>query len=283
MSRFDWGLVLRGLTTCNAADVAIPALTSDDRAALARREFATLWHASTRRAVEDRPLLGVPLETEKATEMQSGHKWAAGACFLAILYLVWPYYTLLELATAARSRDSATISERVDWERLRSSFKAQLRAQIRPFGLDMPTKRTEPFELLGGVLGLAIGDTLIDSVIDRTITPQGLANLLKEEGRTTAAAPANATVGNQPNLFDRAKFAFFVSPIHFRLDLRNPDHPDQVDSIMLMFKGTGWQVISLDLAQMREASQRTDNGQPPTAPPAAHTPPGTIVRDKDAL
>jgi hypothetical protein len=189
-----------------------------------------------------------------ALKLDPSRDWTAGACFLAFLYVVWPYYTTFwELATAVRSGDSATISELVDWERLRTSFKAQLRARIQPFGEDT----TEPFEFLGGVLGLAIGDRLIDSMIDRTVTPQGLANLLKEK-------PANY---KPPNFFGSVKFAFFVSPIHFRLDLGDPDL-----SMTLMFKGTGWQVIDVTLP-----------GQVADAPPAAHSPPGTILQDKGAL
>jgi hypothetical protein len=126
------------------------------------------------------------------------YKWVAGACFLGILYLVWPYYTLLELASAARSGDAASIKELVDWERVRLSLKAQLQAH-----LETTTKRAEQqafakeypaFATLGNVLALSIADRLIDTLI----TPQGLANLLKG-GRVAASAAKEQSAPAKPS------------------------------------------------------------------------------------
>jgi hypothetical protein len=47
------------------------------------------------------------------------------------------------------------------------------------------------------------------------------------------------------------KFAFFVSPIHFQIDLRDPNASAENDrvavTLILMFKGTGWQLIDMRL------------------------------------
>lgn len=65
-------------------------------------------------------------------------KWAAGILIL-MLYLVWPYYTLIELAQAIKSKDAETINQIVDWAPIRTSFKAQMQSHLE----NMPKAASE--------------------------------------------------------------------------------------------------------------------------------------------
>src|SRR5437870_2848536 len=107
------------------------------------------------------------------------YKWVMGACCLAILYLVWPYYTLLELASAARAGDAAIIKGLVDWERVRVSLKAQLQAHVQTTTRSAEqqefAKQYPGFANLGNAFALSLADKFIDNVV----TPQGVANLIQ--------------------------------------------------------------------------------------------------------
>jgi DUF2939 family protein len=202
-------------------------------------------------------------------------KWAAGI-FAAMLYLVWPYYTLLELTQAIQAADAPTINRLVDWDRLRPSLKAQLQAQLQ----NNPKTATErDFEQENpnlAALGNTLALTFANSLIDNLLTPEGIVRLAQIRGdalpvvKTTQQAkpevqPLNADTSRQSSLWQRIRFAFFVSPVHFRLDLSEPDRGGAAGlasgarpslTVMLMFKGTGWQVSDLRLPELESLSSK---------------------------
>jgi len=202
-------------------------------------------------------------------------KWATGIC-AAMLYLVWPYYTLLELAQAIQAADAPTINRLVDWDRLRPSLKAQLQAQLQ----NKPKTATERDFEQKNPGWAALGDTVVltfaNSLIDTMLTPEGIVRLVQIRGdavpvgktlqqpRPEARRP-NADTNPQTTLWQRIRFAFFVSPIHFRLDLSEPDRGGAAGpvagatpslAVILMFKGTGWQVSDLRLSKIENLSPK---------------------------
>jgi hypothetical protein len=198
-------------------------------------------------------------------------KWAAGI-FAAMLYLVWPYYTLLELGQAIKAADAPTINRLVDWDRLRPSLKAQLQAHLQ----NKPKTATErDFEQKNpgwAALGNTVVLTFANSLIDTMLTPEGIVRLVQSRGDAVPvvkalqqtkpeARPPNADASPQTSLWQRIRFAFFVSPIHFRLDLSEPVRGGAAGSqpsltVMLMFKGTGWQVSDLRLPDLENISSK---------------------------
>jgi Protein of unknown function (DUF2939) len=202
-------------------------------------------------------------------------KWAAGIC-AAVLYLVWPYYTLLELGQAIQAADAPTINRLVDWDRLRPSLKAQLQAQLQ----NKPKTVTErDYEQKNPGLA-ALGDTVVlafaNSLIDTILTPEGIVRLVQIRGDTVPVGKTlqqpkpetrrpNADTNPQTTLWQRIRFAFFVSPIHFRLDLSEPNRGGAAGpasgaqpslTVMLMFKGTEWQVSDLRLSGFQNLSTK---------------------------
>jgi hypothetical protein len=181
-------------------------------------------------------------------------KWAAVA-IAAMLYLVWPYYTLLELTEAIRTADAPAIKRLVDWDQLRPNLKAQLQSRFQTSpktASERDFEKSNPgFTAVGNALALAFANSLIDSMV----TPEGVVGLIQSK-----ATPPNAGT-RQANLWQRTRFAFFVSPIHFRLDLSDPDSGGAAGAqptltVMLTFKGTGWQVSDLRVSDLDDLSSK---------------------------
>ena len=188
-------------------------------------------------------------------------KWSAGILGV-MLYLVWPYYTLIELAQAIQSGDARAINQMVDWGLVRTSVKAQLQADLENIPKSAAERENPAFAAFGNTLAL----TFVNSLVDKMLTPEGLTALI--QGARAAAPTAKTSQGVKPaatpsagatpqqSLSQRVKFAFFVSPIHFQLDLREPDRgpetgrarPESTLTVMMMFKGTGWQVSDVRLS-----------------------------------
>ena len=182
-------------------------------------------------------------------------KWAA-AILGVILYLVWPYCTLIGLVHAIQSGDAQAINQMVDWGRVRTSVKAQLQADLENTTKSAGERENPAFAAFGNAFAL----TSVNSLIDKMLTPEGLTALMqgarsaapppKKQGAKVAATTSARTTPVQ-NLFQRVKFAFFVSPIHFQIDLRGPEsgntRPEPTLTVMMIFKGTGWQVSDVRL------------------------------------
>ena len=187
-------------------------------------------------------------------------KWFAG--ILAALYLVWPYYTLHELSQAIKAGDASTINRRVDWERVRAGIKTQLQAAVTAPQKTPEARQFEKQNPAIATFGNTLALTFVNSMVDRILTPEGIANLVQglHTASTTARgarpdAKAAAYERQQVSLWRRIKFAFFVSPIDFRVDLYASDRDASSAvgpalSVLLSFKGTGWQVTDVRLSNL---------------------------------
>jgi len=194
-------------------------------------------------------------------------KWAIGVLAVLLLYVLWPYYTLLELKHAIRTADAPAIRRLVDWEELRANLKTQFEAYVktaqqtvanRGFGKLMP-------ELAAARNNAAL--TFVSSMIDKTVTPEGIAGVLRtaqkgvQQAKTAAGAPAADPVPNF-NIWQQTRFAFFVSPIRFRVDLSGPKRGATAKSpgaeskltMMLRFNGTGWKVSDMRISDFQDFS-----------------------------
>src|SRR6185312_3927744 len=85
--------------------------------------------------------------------------------FLLLVYGASPYFTFWRFTAALRSGDSAVLSSRMDFPAIRASLKKQLVAR---FARGTPTHKWWD----------NLGPTLIDTIIDTYITPEGIAVLI---------------------------------------------------------------------------------------------------------
>jgi hypothetical protein len=175
-------------------------------------------------------------------------KWAA-IIFGAMLYLVWPYYTLVTLGQAIRSGDAPSINRLVDWSLVRTNLKAQLQARVDSIPKSAADRENPAFAAFGSAFAM----TMVNNLIDKMLTPEGITNLVK--GARADAAPiktsqeaeaAKVETPPQESFYKRIKFAFFVSPVHFRLDLQSSPS-DPTLTVMMTFKGNGWQISDVRL------------------------------------
>lgn len=202
-------------------------------------------------------------------------KWAAAAIIGVMLYAIWPYYTLLELSRAIQSGNPVAINRLVDWDQVRESVKAQIHARLEQIQKAPAQREFAEKNPRWANYGNAMAQKVANSLIDRILTPQGIARLIEgsreRASLTTAWRQANARApsagtaddaGSRPggagsvqqnSLWQRIHFAFFVSPIHFRVDLRDTAHgatestAQPTLTVMMIFKGTGWQVNDVRL------------------------------------
>jgi Protein of unknown function (DUF2939) len=207
-------------------------------------------------------------------------KWAA-AIFGVMLYVIWPYYTVLELSRAIQSGDAVMINRLVDWEQVRPSVKAQIQAQLEKSQNTVAQRELADKNPSMSKYVNAMTQKVASSAIDRMLTPEGIARLIEGSRERASLATASRQASAQPpgagaadqagskpgsagnvqhnSLWQRMHFASFVSPIHFRLDLCDPDREGADQStarptltVMMIFKGTGWQVYDLRLSGFDE-------------------------------
>jgi hypothetical protein len=197
-------------------------------------------------------------------------KWLIGVAVVLLLYVLWPYYALLELKHAIRTADAPTIKRLVDWDQLRANLKTEFAAYVkttqqpgakRGFGNLMP-------ELTAARNNAAL--TFVSSMIDKTVTPEGIAGVLQtaqkavQQAKTAPGAP-KTDPGLHINLWQQTHYAFFVSPIQFRIDLSGPNRSgaaakstvaESTLTIMLRFKGTGWKVSDVRISNFQDLSSQ---------------------------
>ncbi len=115
--------------------------------------------------------------------MTTRNKILAGIAALAIAGGGWawgsPWWTLRSIRNAAEAKDLDTLSSYVDYDALKTDVKADIKAQMGP-------EIAKQGGMLGGLGGL-LGGAFIDGMVDKFVSPAGLATLF-----TAAAASEKA-------------------------------------------------------------------------------------------
>ncbi len=115
---------------------------------------------------------------------------AVAACLVAVgaYWYASPYLAIRQIQAAAQAGDAQALNERVDYPRLRDSLKAQMSAMVAD-KLGKPDSNN-PFAALGGVLGLAVVDTVVDAMVRPDVVMMGLRS-----GKFAAAPKATGGGG----------------------------------------------------------------------------------------
>lgn len=157
-------------------------------------------------------------------------RWLISFCFVMLLiYGASPYFSFWRFMAAVESRDAAAISAHIDFPAVRSSLKRQLVTRF--------ANKTNSHSRWAH-----IGPTLIDTIIDAYVTPEGIAALLSNpDSLKNLKKPREFHLEFGKNQkWSKVKYAFFTSPRCFIVDR---------DGIKLRFRftGSGWQLYDLDL------------------------------------
>lgn len=105
-----------------------------------------------------------------------------------------PYWTIYQMRTAIEKRDPEKFSRYVDYPALRESLKAQLLLSLKD-KLGTPDAKENPFAGLGQMIGLA----MVNTVVDTMVTPAGVMALMAgEKPAPKEPAPQAPTTASTP-------------------------------------------------------------------------------------
>jgi hypothetical protein len=130
---------------------------------------------------------------------------------LAAFWYFSPYVTLHAMRNAAQAHDAAALARHVDFPRVRESLKGQVRAltarQARDIGGDHPLARAGA--AFGAMLGNLVGNTLVDVLV----TPERLADAMREGELKEPSAAGEAAGPKQEKqwAFERRGMNVFVA------------------------------------------------------------------------
>jgi hypothetical protein len=164
-------------------------------------------------------------------------RWAALICVVLLLvYGVSPYFSFWRFTEALRSGDSAALSSRMDFPAIRASLKKQLVARF--------AQGTATHKWWNN-----LGPTLIDTIIDAYVTPEGIAALISNpEVLKNLRHPQEFRFPTgKTEDWSKVKHAFFTGPRTFVVDREGI-------KLRFRFTGLGWKLHELDLG-LGEAKQ----------------------------
>jgi hypothetical protein len=157
-------------------------------------------------------------------------RWLVLICAaLLLVYGASPYYSFWRFTAALRSGDSPALSSRMDFPAIRASLKKQLIARF--------TRGTTARKWWNN-----LGPTLIDTIIDAYMTPEGIAALISNpEVLKSLKRPQQFRFPTgKPEDWSKIKHAFFESPRTFVVDREGI-------KLRFRFTGLGWKLYDLDL------------------------------------
>ena len=157
-------------------------------------------------------------------------RWFVFICVLLLLvYGASPYFSFWRFTAALRSGDSAALSSRMDFSAIRASLKKQLVARFA-----QGKTGHKWFDNLG--------PTLIDTIIDAYVTPEGIAALISNpEVLKNLRHPQQFRFPTgKTQDWSKIKHAFFTGPRTFAVER---------EGIQLRFRFTGfsWKLYDVDL------------------------------------
>src|SRR4051795_3281121 len=153
-------------------------------------------------------------------------RWAVILCVLLLLvYVASPYVSFWHFTEAVRSGDSAAISSRLDFPAVRASLKKQLVARF--------AAKTASHKRWSSLLG----PTLIDTIVDAYVTPEGIAALLSNpQALKSLQSPQQFRFSTgKGEGSSKIKYAFFTGLRTFMVDREEV-------TLRFHFTGTGWKL-----------------------------------------
>lgn len=151
---------------------------------------------------------------------------AACVTLLALgAYAISPFLTLKALDAAIRKGDTHQIKAMIDFPMLRESLKAEMVSAVTKTAASDPEMASNPFT---GLATLAM-PAILGGMIDAHVTPNGIANLAKEQGMAGKVC--------EPKIAG----ACFVGLTRFECDIEGGTR------VTLRVRDLGWKVTDLHL------------------------------------
>ncbi|WP_159726296.1 DUF2939 domain-containing protein [Methylosinus sp. Ce-a6] len=157
---------------------------------------------------------------------------------LAALSAGYAVLSLRELEAGVRAGNAEAISGHVDFPAVRASIKEQLSTIVMARALDEADRNRGPGGRLGAGLLAAIGPALIDTAVDRFVSPAAIGALLSRRAPTAGGGGE----GGERKELDLRRFADrfeLMSPTRFRIT-----HKDGVAIVFALSDWT-WKVADI--------------------------------------
>ena len=170
---------------------------------------------------------------------------------LLVFYVAWPAWSIYQIYDALEKNDATTLERKIDFPSVRESLKPAIRALV-----DRRLDRTT---------GDSAGQPrpqLLETVLNKIVTPQGIATLyawrgdisqvlkdIKEIGEIGAATDEAGTAGSvKPSalrLSNIKRFAF-TSPTSFEIGIAKDASSSEPDlTVQMGFRDMDWKLIGL--------------------------------------
>lgn len=159
--------------------------------------------------------------------------------FLLLVYGASPYFSFWRFTVALRSGDTAALNARVDFPAVRESLKTQLAAYFSP---EKTGERRIKNKRLARLV-TALRPTIIDTLVDAYVTPEGLAELITDPNvvKNMHSPQVPPQIHGVKGIdWSDVKYAFFTSPRVFVVDREGI-------KLRFRFTGFGWRLNKLDL------------------------------------
>src|SRR5262245_1766241 len=185
-------------------------------------------------------------------------------------YIAWPAWSAYELQDALKTRDLATLARKIDLPSVRTSLRASAVEKLAEL-------HDRPNSLLSEVSSERnrndVGTQIVDQLLERTVTPDGLLRITREEGplRTSVerllrdhmnragedaaqvkSTPVERTVGaEEPKRTSGYGFANIksirpASPFRYELGVAKDQAATRPDIIVdFGFTGTDWKITGV--------------------------------------
>jgi len=177
---------------------------------------------------------------------------------LALLYAGYAFLSLRQLEAGVRAGNAEAISDHVDFPAVRASIKEQLATIVMARALDEVDRNRGPGARLGAGLLAAIGPALIDTAVDRFVSPAAIGALLSRRA-PAAGGGSGGGEGGEPKELDLRRFAHrfeLLSPTRFRLT-----HKDGVAIVFALSDWT-WKVADIRIPpDILKKTLRPDAGE----------------------
>ena len=162
-------------------------------------------------------------------------------------YAAMPYVTLWQLADALAHGNTARLQSLIDWDAVRRGLKTDISNGIVSGAFAEDQAAPAPAAIASNTLppfGASFISGIAGSLVDREVTPQHLAEMVRELG------PAEKR-GGSTLPFSGVEHAFFDGPTSFMLTLRCPgqDADDKPLKVRLAIRGGQWKVVRAWVSQ----------------------------------
>jgi len=179
---------------------------------------------------------------------------------LVVFYVGWPAWSCYRIYEALEKNDATTLERKVDFPSVRDSLKPAIRAQV-----DKTLDRTmgdAAGQLRDGRLRQQIGPQLMESVLNKIVTPQSIASLyawrgdisqvlkdvkeIREIGTATDGEGIAVTAKPSALRLSNIKRFAFTSPTSFEIGIAKDASGSEPDlTVQMGFRDLDWKLTGL--------------------------------------